>query len=331
MKNGKKLLAAALACYAVFGVSAPAEAAYELSSEVKQATPALLWASRIGVLKHSSKNLQNLADKDAILVTCFGTTFKDTREKTINATVADIQAAHPGVKVVTSFTSHIIIDRVAKAEGIKYPTPEQALAQLKQEGYSRIAMVSLDVIPGVEYNYCRAVFDNYKDQFKKMTLSTSLMYWQGQEEQADDVADFIKAISKQFKQPGKDEAVLLMAHGTPQPANAYYSVIQAKLDEMGYKNVYVYSVEGWPALETVIPKLKKDGIRSVTLMPIMMVAGDHANNDMAGDEEDSHKSILTKEGMTVKTYIHGIGENKDIRAMYVGKANEAWDALEAKD
>ena len=121
-----------------------------------------------------------------------------------------------------------------------------------------------------------------------------------------------------------------MAHGTPHPANAYYSVIQAKLDELGYKNVFIYTVEGFPNLETVIPKLKANKIKNVTLVPIMMVAGDHANNDMAGDEEDSHKTILTKEGFKVDAYLHGLGENKAIRALYVDRANDAWDALQGK-
>ena len=203
------------------------------------------------------------------------------------------------------------------------------MSQLKADGYSRVALVSLDVIPGMEYNYDMGVYQNYKNQFKKMTLGTSLMYWQGQEEQADDVTETIKALSSQFPKQGKDDAILIMAHGTPNISNAYYSVIQAKLDEMGYKNVYVYTVEGWPSLETVMPKLKKNGIKHVTLMPLMMVAGDHANNDMAGDEEDSHKSMLVKEGFKVDTYIHGIGENKNIRDLYVSRANDAWNALEA--
>ena len=329
MRNWKKLLVASMACSALLGSSAATvDAAYELNPEVRTATPALLDAAQIGVLKYENPEMQSVANKDAILVMSFGTTYKDTRANTIDATVAAIQKAHPNVKVVTAFTSHIIIDRIKKDEGISYPTPEEALTQLKQEGYSRVALVSLDVIPGMEYAYNRGVFENCKKGFKKMTLGTSLMYWQGQEGQADDVADFIKALSTQFKKPGAKEAILLLAHGTPQPANAYYSVVQAKLDEMGYKNVYIYTVEGWPNLETVLPKLKKSGIKKVTLMPVMMVAGDHANNDMAGDEEDSHKSVLKKAGFEVDTYLHGLGENKAIRDLYVAHANAAWDALE---
>lgn len=330
MKNWKKALAVSLACSAVWGLAAPqTEAAYQLNPEVKKPTMALKTASEIGVLKNENPELKNLADKDAIVVMTFGTTFKDTRAKTIDATVDAIKAAHPNTKVVTAYTSHIIINRVQKNEGIKFPTPEEALEQLKADGYTRAALVSLDVIPGMEYNYDMGVYHNYKNQFKKMTLATPLMYWQGQEEQADDVADTIKAMSSQFPKQGKKDAILIMAHGTPNISNAYYSVIQAKLDEMGYKNVYVYTVEGWPNLETVMPKLKKNGIKHVTLMPMMMVAGDHANNDMAGSEEDSHKSILEKAGYKVDAYVHGLGENKNIRDLYVACANEAWNVLEA--
>ena len=331
MKNWKNVLAASLAATALVGFAPQAsEAAYSLNPEVKDATPALLEASQIGVLKHETPELQNLANKDAIVVMSFGTTFKDTREKTIDATVAEIQAAHPDVKVVTAFTSHIIIDRIAAKEGIKYPTPEEALEQLKADGYTRVALATLDVIPGMEYAYDKGVYDNYKNEFKKMTLGTSLMYWQGQEEQADDVTETINALKSQFPKQGKSDAILIMAHGTPQVSNAYYSVIQAKIDEMGLKNVYVYTVEGWPSLETVLPKLKANGIKHITLMPMMMVAGDHANNDMAGDEPDSHESQLEAEGFTVDAYIHGIGENQKIRDLYVQRANDAWDALEAE-
>ena len=329
MKGSLLILAASITCGMAMGFYQPAtEAAYQLNSEVKAPTKALKAASEIGVLVNENKDMANLANKDAIVVMTFGTTFKDTREKTIDATVKEIQAKHPNTKVVTAYTSHIIINRVKKNEGITYPTPEEALEQLKKEGYTRVALTSLDVIPGMEYNYDMGVYQNYKDQFKKMTLGTPLMYWHGQEDQADDVAETIKAMATQFPKQGKQDAILIMAHGTPQVSNAYYSVIQAKLDEMGYKNVYIYTVEGWPSLDTVLPKLKKNGIKHVTLMPIMMVAGDHANNDMAGSEPDSHKSILEKAGYKVDAYIHGIGENAAIRDLYAQRAEDAWNALE---
>ena len=328
MKKQLALASAILGLAVSFGAPVVSNAAYQLNEEVKDPTPALKEAAAIGVRTHNTEALQNLPNKDAMVVMSFGTTYKETRAKTIDATVAAIQAAHPNTKVVTAFTSHIIRDRIQQKEGITYPTPEEALAQLKSEGYSRVALTSLDVIPGMEYNYDVAVYNLYKNNFKKMTLGTPLMYWMGQEGQTDEVIQTIKAVQSQFPKVGKEDAVLIMAHGTPDPANAYYSVIQDRIHTLGMKNVFIYTVEGTPNLEQVIPQLKLHGIKHVTLMPFMMVAGDHANNDMAGAEPDSHKSILEKEGFKVDTYLHGLGENPNIRNLFVERANESWDALQ---
>ena len=328
MKKQLALASAILGLAVSFGAPVVSNAAYQLNEEVKDPTPALKEAAAIGVRTHNTEALQNLPNKDAMVVMSFGTTYKDTRLKTIDATVDAIKAAHPNTKVITAFTSHIIRDRIQQKEGITYPTPEEALAELKKDGYTRVALASLDVIPGMEYNYDAAVYNLYKNDFKKMTLGTSLMYWMGQENQTDQVIETLKAVQSQFPKLGKEDALLIMAHGTPDPSNAYYSVIQDRIHTLGMKNVFIYTVEGTPNLEQVIPQLKLHGIKHVTLMPFMMVAGDHANNDMAGNEPDSHKSILEKEGFKVDTYIHGLGENQNIRNLFVERANEAWDALE---
>lgn len=328
MKKQLALASAILGLAVSFGAPVVSNAAYQLNEEVKDPTPALKEAAAIGVRTHNTEALQNLPNKDAMVVMSFGTTYKDTRVKTIDATVDAIKTAHPNTKVITAFTSHIIRDRIQQKEGITYPTPEEALAELKKDGYTRVALASLDVIPGMEYNYDAAVYNLYKNDFKKMTLGTSLMYWMGQENQTDQVIETLKAVQSQFPKLGKEDGLLIMAHGTPDPSNAYYSVIQDRIHTLGMKNVFIYTVEGTPNLEQVIPQLKLHGIKHVTLMPFMMVAGDHANNDMAGNEPDSHKSILEKEGFKVDTYIHGLGENQKIRNLFVERANEAWDALE---
>ena len=323
------ILSLAITSMGAFGATSFA-AGYTLNPEVKDATPALKQAAEIGVRTYNNPAMQNVANKDAILVLSFGTTYKDSRQKTIDKTVSDIQAAHPNQKVVVAFTSHIIVDPINANEGLDSPTPEKALEQLKKDGYTRVAITSLDVIPGMEYAYDSAIFDLYKNDFKKMTFGTPLMYWQGQEGQADDITETMKAVATQFPKLGKKDAVLIMAHGTPHPSNAYYAVMQDRLNELGYTNAYIFSVEGWPHLDTVTPQLKAKGIKNVTLMPLMMVAGDHANNDMAGDEPDSFKSQLQAEGFKVNTYIHGLGENAAVQKLFVERANDSWDALEAK-
>lgn len=326
-KSMKAILSASVAALCVFGVGLSASA-YELNAEVKDVTPALREASTIGVWHHSNSDLQNLKNKDAILVMTFGTTFADTRAKTIDAVEAAIQKAHPDIPVFEAYTSHIIIDRVKAKEGIQKMTPEEAFSKLKAEGYTRVAVVSLDVIPGMEYSYDSIITKMQMSKFKELSLATPLMYFQGTEGEPDQVVDFLNAVKSQFPVMGKEDATLIMAHGTPHPGNAYYSVIQDRIEKLGMNNVFVYSVEGRPNLDDVIPKLKAKGFKNVTLMPIMMVAGDHANNDMAGDDPDSHKSILTKAGFKVNTYIHGLGENENVRALYIQRANEALAAFQ---
>lgn len=325
MKSWKKFLAVTAACTAILGMS-PANAAYQLSDEVANPPAALQIASQIGVLKYENPSLKSAVNKDAILILSFGTTYQDSRAKNIDATAKAIADSHPGVKVVTAFTSHIVRQHIKENEGkCDYPTPEDAIAQLKREGYTRVELVPLAVIPGIEYKYDVALFHEYKTQFKKMTLATPLMYWQGQEEQPDDVTAVMEAMN--FPAYKKGTAIMLMAHGTPDPSNAYYSVIQNKLRDMKRNDIHIYTVEGWPALEEVAGKLKMHKVEKIILMPMMMVAGDHASNDMAGDEPDSHKNILKSKGFKVETYLHGLGENKNIRDIYVSRANEGWNEL----
>lgn len=304
-----------------------AHTGYKLHEEVKTAGLALRRAASLGVLKAENEAIAAGEERDAILVMSFGTTFKDTRKKTIDAVVEEVRRAHPGVEVRLAFTSHIVIERVKQNEGIHYPTPEEALQKLKRDGYTRVALASLDIIPGIEYDYKREVFYANGVAFHKMTLGTPLVYWQGQEEKRDDVAEVMAAVAADLPPCREEEAVLLMAHGTPHPANAYYAVMQERLEKLGHSRVYIYSVEGRPCLDDIVPKLKAAGIRKVTLAPLMLVAGDHATNDMAGAESDSHKSILESEGFSVQTILKGIGENAAVRRIFAARAAKSYEAL----
>lgn len=274
-----------------------------------------------------SVDVKERVNEYAILVMCFGTTYKESRQKNIEVVADKIAKTNPQAKVIIAFTSHIVIERIKVNEGVLYPTPEKALNLLKTEGYTRIALVSLDIIPGIEYEYNCKIFELAKQEFKNVSLGAPLLYWQGQRGQRDDIAQFIKAISKDIKINSQDEAVLLMAHGTLLPSNAYYSVIQVKLNEMGYDNVYVYTVEGWPLVNDIIPKLKSKNIVRIRLLPIMLVAGMHAVKDMVGEEPYSHINMLKREGFNVTFELKGLGENPIIQEMFVQRANEAVGAL----
>ena len=299
---------------------------YRLNAEVENPPKALQIASQIGILNFENPEMKNLENKDAIIVLAFGTTCKETREKTIEATVQAIQDAHKNIKVVTAFTSHIVIKHIKKREGkCNYLTPEETLDNLKREGFTRIEIVPLTLIPGIEYKYNVMLFHEYKTQFKKMTLATSLMYWQGQKNHPDDIAEVISSLD--FPQQNKDTAILLMAHGTPDPSDAFHSVIQEKILSLGREDVFVYTVEGSRTLENLIDKLKNSDVKKIILMPLMLVAGVHVLEDMSGNEKNSHKSILENAGFEVETILKGLGENKKIRELYVKRTNDAWDAL----
>ena len=295
---------------------------YKLNSEVVNPPNALQLASQIGILRFENPAMKNSADKDAIVVLAFGTTYKDARAKNIEATVQVIQDAHKDKKVVTAFTSHIVLKHIKEREGkCDYQTPEETLNQLKREGYTRIELVPLTLIPGIEYKYDVMLFHEYKSQFKKMTLATPLMYWQGQKNHPDDIKAVLKALDLPKREEGT--AILLMAHGTPDPSDAYHSVIQEKILSLGREDIFIYTVEGSRSLENVIDSLKKIGAEKIILMPLMLVAGVHVLEVMSGEDKNSHKSILENMGFKVETILKGLGENKKIRELYLERVNEA--------
>lgn len=267
--------------------------------------------------------------KKAILVVSFGTTYADTRTATIDAVAEKIKMAYPEYDVRQAYTSRIIIKRLADRDGIKMDTEKQALEKLKNEGYREVIVQPLHIEPGDEYEKVSRIVEQYADNkvFDKIVLSRSLLYFMGQEGRPDDYAEAISAVQKQLPKMEKHTAVVLMGHGGPHPSNAAYATLQLKLQDAGMNNMFVYTVEGYPDFEQLVEKLKANKFKKVVLMPFMVVAGDHASNDMAGDEKDSAKSQLKAAGFEVEVYLHGLGENPAIQNIYVQHVK---DAMEGK-
>lgn len=269
--------------------------------------------------------------KKAILVVSFGTTHTDTRKLTIEAVENKIQAAFPEYEVRRAFTSRIVIKRIAENEGLTIDTEKQALEKLKDEGFSEVIVQPLHMVPGDEYDKVKRVIEQYeqKKSFTKLSLGRPILTFSGQEERPDDYLAAITAIQTQLPKLQRREAVVLMGHGGNHPANAAYAALQLRLQDTKVNNVFVSTVdgEGYPHLESVIAKLKAKKIKTVMLMPLMVVAGDHALNDMAGEEKDSFKSRLLAEGFQVQVYLHGLGENASIQDVYVQHVR---DAIEGK-
>lgn len=259
------------------------------------------------------------ADKKGILVVSFGTSYADTCKVTIEACENKIDASFSDYEVRRAFTSNIIRKKLKERDKIEIDSFEEALTKMKDNGFTEVIVQPLHIIPGEEYN--EKILEpaaQFKDSFKKLVIGRPILT------NIEDYKIAAEALKTQMPELKKDQAVVFMGHGTPHPANACYSCLQLVLNET-YTNVFVGTVEGYPALDNIIPKLKEAGIKEVTLMPYMLVAGDHANNDMAGDEEDSWKTILKKEGFTVKTHIHGLGENPEYQDIYVQHVQDCID------
>lgn len=264
--------------------------------------------------------------KKAILVVSFGTTYADTRKVTTDAVEKKIQAAFPDYEVRRAFTSRIIIKRLADRDGLQFDTEKQALDKLKAEGYTDVIIQPLHMEAGDEYEKLMKVVSKYEKSFNNISVGRPVLYYTGQEgEKPDDYLMAIKAIQNQFPKLGKGEAIALMGHGGVNPSNAAYAALQLKVQDAGLKNVFIFTVEGYPTFENLVNELKANKIKKVTLMPLMLVAGDHANEDMAGADKESFKSQLLAAGFQVETYIHGLGENTGIQDIYVQHVKDAID------
>ncbi|MEL7634576.1 MULTISPECIES: sirohydrochlorin cobaltochelatase [Sporomusa] len=269
------------------------------------------------------------AGKKAILVVSFGTTYPETLKTTIEAVETKIKAEFPEYEVRRAFTSRIIIKRIAERDGVKIDTEKEALDRLKAEGFNEVIVQPLHIAAGEEFDLVKGVVKHHEaaKTFDKIALGRPIMYFMGQEEKPDDYLAAAKALENQFPKQKKDEAIVLMGHGGSHPGNSAYAAMQLKLQDEGYKNVYLFTVEGYPSFDNVLAKLKANKVKKVTLMPFMLVAGDHATNDMAGDEEDSAKSQLIAAGFKVDTYVHGLGENAGFQDIYIQHVKDAIDEL----
>ncbi|AGK96194.1 sirohydrochlorin cobaltochelatase [Clostridium pasteurianum] len=257
-----------------------------------------------------------------ILVVSFGTTYGETRKLTIDSIEQCIQDRFKDYDMKRAFTSHMIIKVLRERDRYIVDTPEEALEKIAEEGYKEVIVQSLHIMPGEEYEYVERVVESYrqKDVFNKIELGRPILYFKGDGEQLqDDYLMAMEAIKLQLPETG---SVVFMGHGTTHPANACYSCLQMVLRDHQINNVYIGTVEGYPSLDNIINTLKRDKVEEITLMPLMVVAGDHCNNDMASDEEDSWKKILEKEDFKVNLYMHGMGENPLFRKIFVNHVED---------
>ena len=292
---------------------------------------AMMMMTTIGMILGSSNDVLacgkcgNEKNHQAIVVVSFGTTFEDAREKCIESVENKITEMFPFYEVRRAFTSNIVMKRLAE-KGIMVDNLEQALTKLKNEEYTDVIIQSTHLIPGEEYNTkILEVAAKHKNDFQTIKIGRPVLTYSG-DNNTNDYKEFVKALKKQLPQnQGKDTQIIFMGHGSNHENGTVYSKLQLELDKQGVKG-YVAVVEDGaePSFDSVLKKLANNKeTKKVLLMPLMLVAGDHANNDMAGEEEDSWKSILTAKGYAVEIYMHGLGENKAFQDIYVEHIKDA--------
>ena len=257
--------------------------------------------------------------KKAILVVSFGTSHMDALKNSIEKIENKIKEEFKEYDVYRAFTAHMIIKKIKNRDGINIPTPEEALEELREKGYEEVIVQPLHIIPGEEFDYIKGIVKIHKDDFKSIKIGRPIFYYQGMEGLPKDYSLFIESIKEVLE---NEESVVLFGHGTAHYGNAVYGMLQTVLVDEDYDNVFVATVEGYPSIESCIKRMKKKNIKKTKLVPLLLVAGDHAKNDMASDEDDSLKSMLEREGIEVRLHMHGLGEFDKFGYLYINRIRD---------
>lgn len=255
--------------------------------------------------------------KKALMVVSFGTSF-DEAMPAIENIERICQEAYPDYDFYRAFTSGMIIRKLKRVKNLTILNPEEVMEKLLAEGYEEVICQPTHIINGVENDKMIAMLNKFKNDIPVIKIGAPLL---------TDESDYLKSceiVMKELKEPlGEKDAFVLMGHGTEHYANSAYCQFENTLRDLGHENAYVGTVEGFPALDYVIRRLRRRDIENVTIMPLMIVAGDHARNDLAGAEADSWDSILKAEGFKTSVILKGLGEIDAIGHLFVEHLAEA--------
>ena len=262
------------------------------------------------------RNQDEIGDKE-LLVVSFGTSYNDSRRLTIGAIENALEEAYPDWSVRRAFTAQIIIDHVERRDGLHIDNVTEALERAVENGVKTLVVQPTHLMDGLEYHDLEAELAEYADVMD-IYLGQNLL------SDDEDKAEVEKIITEEMsKYDDGETAIVFMGHGTEAESNGVYADMQDRLTADGYENFYIGTVEAEPSLEDVMAAISDKGYKKVVLRPLMVVAGDHANNDMAAeDDPESWYSILTAEGYDVTCVLEGLGQIPAIDQMYVDHAGE---------
>ena len=289
------------------------------------------------------RNADEIGSKE-LLVVSFGTSFNDSRAEDIKGIEDALQAAFPDWSVRRAFTAQIIINHVQARDGEKIDNMEQALERAVANGVEELVIQPTHLMHGAEYDELKEIADAYADKIAKIVIAEPLLGEVGADatvinEDKKNVAVALTAAAvadsgyDSLEAAAADKtAFVFMGHGTSHTAKISYSQMQTQMDELSYQNVFIGTVEGEPeetACEAVIEKAAAAGYKNIILRPLMVVAGDHANNDMAGDDDDSWMSMFDDSGEfdSIEAQIAGLGRLADIQSIYIAHAQAAIAAI----
>ncbi|AMK14803.1 sirohydrochlorin cobaltochelatase [Methanobrevibacter olleyae] len=256
-----------------------------------------------------------------ILVVSFGTSYNNNRALTIGAIEKDIRDKFPDYDVRRAFTSQMVINILKKRDDLSIDNVKQALERAVNDGVKTVIIQPTHVMDGTEYNFkIKDEVENFKDKFENITIADPLLIAD------DDFEDLISSITSK-NDCDDDTAIVFMGHGSPAESNRVYTKLQEMLQEKDFNNYYIGTVEAKPDFGDVLAMIKQGDYKKILLKPLMVVAGDHAQNDMAGDEEDSWKSMFKVEGYGVECVVEGLAQSQDIRDVYIKHAQKAIDDL----
>ena len=309
--------------------------------EGEEASPDYFGLDTGDASKDDPRNQDEIGEKE-LLVVSFGTSFNDSRVADIKSIEDALQAANPDWSVRRAFTAQIIINHIQARDGEKIDNMEQALERAIANGVKQLVVQPTHLMHGAEYDEMCAAIDKVRDKFESVEIAEPMLGEVGNDAtviNADKEAAAKAVVAAALEESGyestaaaKDAGVayVLMGHGTAHVAKVTYSQMATQMAKLGYENVFVGTVEGEPeetSCEAVIEAVKNAGYTTVVLRPLMVVAGDHANNDMAGADDDSWKTMFEAAGFTVNCQISGLGRIADVQALYVAHTKAAIDAI----
>ena len=267
------------------------------------------------------RNQDGIGEQE-LLVVSFGTSFNDSRRLTIGAIEGSLAESFPDWSVRRGFTSQIIIDHVLSRDGVAIDNVTEALNRAADNGVKTLVVQPTHLMDGFEYNDLVDELAGFADAFEAIAVGEPLL---SSEEDFAAVAEAIAQATAEYDDG--ETAICFMGHGTEAESNGVYAKMQQVLSEAGYDNYFIGTVEAEPSVEDLLAAVQAGDYKRVVLRPLMIVAGDHANIDMAGDEEDSWKSVFESAGYEVECVLSGLGELEAIRDLFVQHAQAAMDSL----